>query len=211
MCLIRDRNYPLSPLHLEGVHILFVLSSKCGSTYPSFHKCLVSAQYMSYHTCARNWGYGVEWKRHGPWFLETRLTGRQMLRNRCRNHHLSSTVTESQEGMWSEEWEKRAWGWGLLKAGSTGPTCTACSPSARHCSKHSVDEFCPEGAQPCNTKNSDIYWRRYTVRRTLYTGQWCPSPLHSRHLGASHNSPNRHQLPHPIFLNLVDDLKSLTF
>ena len=60
-------------------------------------------------------------------------------------------------------------------------------------------------------KHRDIYWRRYKIQETLYTGQWCLSPLQSRHLGTSHSSPNHHQLPCYIFLNLIDDLKSLPF
>ena len=28
----------------------------------------------------------------------------------------------------------------------------------------------------------DIYWRRYKIQKTLYTGQWCLGPLQSRHL-----------------------------
>ena len=35
--------------------------------------------------------------------------------------------------------------------------------------------------------------------------------LHSRHLGTSHSSPSCYQLPHCIFLNLIDSLKSLPF
>ena len=60
-------------------------------------------------------------------------------------------------------------------------------------------------------KNRDTYWRRYKIQETLYIGQWCLSPLQSRHLGTSSNSPNHHQLPHSIFLNLIDGLKSLLF
>ena len=45
----------------------------------------------------------------------------------------------------------------------------------------------------------------------MYVGQWCLSRLQSRHLGSSHSSPNCHQLPHCIFLNLIDYLKSLPF
>ena len=41
----------------------------------------------------------------------------------------------------------------------------------------------PEGIQPCNMKNRDIYWRRYKIQETLYIGQWHLSPLQSRHLG----------------------------
>ena len=50
----------------------------------------------------------------------------------------------------------------------------------------------------------DIYWRRYKIQKTLYTGQWCLSPLQSRHLGTSHSPPNHHHLPHHSFLNLTD-------
>ena len=67
---------------------------------------------------------------------------------------------------------------------------------------------CAEGIQPCNMKNRDIYWRRYRIQKTLYIGQCCLSPLQSRHLGTSHSSPNCHHLPHHIFLNLIDGLKS---
>ena len=49
------------------------------------------------------------------------------------------------------------------------------------------------------------------IKETLYIGQWCLSPLQSRHLGTLSNSPNHHQLPHPIFLNLTDGLKYLLF
>ena len=55
------------------------------------------------------------------------------------------------------------------------------------------------------------YGRRYKIQETLYIGQWCLRPLQSRHLGTSHSSPNHHQLPCPIFLNLINDLKSLHF
>ena len=55
--------------------------------------------------------------------------------------------------------------------------------------------FCTEGIQPCNMKNRGIYWSRYKIQKTLYTGQWCLSPLQSRHLGAAHSSLSRRQLP----------------
>ena len=45
----------------------------------------------------------------------------------------------------------------------------------------------------------------------MYIGQWHLSPLQSRHLGTSCSSSNCHQLPHHIFLNVTDDLKSLPF
>ena len=45
------------------------------------------------------------------------------------------------------------------------------------------------------------------MQETLYIGQWCLSPLQSRHLGASHSSPNCHQLPSHISLNPNDGLK----
>ena len=38
---------------------------------------------------------------------------------------------------------------------------------------------CPEGIQPCNMKNGDIYWRIYKIQETLYIGQWHISPLQS--------------------------------
>ena len=60
-------------------------------------------------------------------------------------------------------------------------------------------------------KNRDIYWKRYKIQETLYIGQWCLGFLQSRHLGTSHSSPNLHQLPCHIFLNLINGLKSLPF
>ena len=38
----------------------------------------------------------------------------------------------------------------------------------------------------------DIYWRRYKIQETSYIGQWCFSPLQSRHLGTSHSSSSHH-------------------
>ena len=38
-------------------------------------------------------------------------------------------------------------------------------------------------------KNRGIHWRRYKIQETLYIGQWCLSPLQSRHLRTSHSSP----------------------
>ena len=38
---------------------------------------------------------------------------------------------------------------------------------------------------------------------TLYVGQWHLSPLQSRHPGTPHSSPDLHQLPCHIFLNLT--------
>ena len=70
-----------------------------------------------------------------------------------------------------------------------------------------VYEVCPEGIQPCSIRNRMIYWRRYKIQETSYTGQWHLSPLQSRCLGTLHSSPNCHQLPHHIFLNLIDSLK----
>ena len=49
-------------------------------------------------------------------------------------------------------------------------------------------EVCPESIQPRTMKNRDIYWKRYKIQETLYTGQWCLSPLQSRNLGTSHSS-----------------------
>ena len=70
---------------------------------------------------------------------------------------------------------------------------------------------CPEHIQPYNMKNGGVYWRRYKIQETLYIGQWCLSPLQSRYLGTLHSSPNCHPLPHCIFLNLINSLKSLSF
>ena len=78
-------------------------------------------------------------------------------------------------------------------------------------SPRSIYKVCPEGVQPYNMENRDIYWRRYKIQETLYTGQWCLSSLQSRHLGTSHSSPKCHQLFCHIFLNLINDLKSLLF
>ena len=72
-------------------------------------------------------------------------------------------------------------------------------------------EVFPESIQPHNMKNRDIYWRRCKIQETLYIGQWCLSPLQSRHLGTSHSSSNHHQLPCCTFLKLIDSLKSLPF
>ena len=49
------------------------------------------------------------------------------------------------------------------------------------------------------------------TQETLYTGQGRLSPLPSKHLGTSHSSPNPHQLPCCIFLNLINGLPSLPF
>ena len=54
-------------------------------------------------------------------------------------------------------------------------------------------------------KNRDILLKK------IHIGQWCLSPLQSRHLGTSYSSPNSHQLLHHMFLNLTDSLKSLPF
>ena len=60
-------------------------------------------------------------------------------------------------------------------------------------------------------KIETFFWRRYKLQETLYTGQGCLSPLQRRHLGTSHSSLNRHQLPRRIFLNFIHGLKSLRF
>ena len=57
-------------------------------------------------------------------------------------------------------------------------------------------------------RKRDIYWRLYKIQETLYVGQWCLSPLQSRHLGTSHSSSSCHQLPCHILLNVTDSLKS---
>ena len=56
-----------------------------------------------------------------------------------------------------------------------------------------VYDICPEGIQPCNMKNWDIYWRRYKIEETSYIGRHL-NPLQSGHLGTSHSCPNGHQL-----------------
>ena len=62
-----------------------------------------------------------------------------------------------------------------------------------------IYEVCPEAIQPCNMKNRDIYWRRYKIQETSYTGQWHFSPLQSRYPGTSHSCPNHHQLSAPSY------------
>ena len=59
---------------------------------------------------------------------------------------------------------------------------------------HHIHEVCPEGIQPCNVKNRNIYRRTDKVQETLHIGQWSLTPLQSRHLWTSHSSPNCHQL-----------------
>ena len=52
-------------------------------------------------------------------------------------------------------------------------------------------------------QSKSIYWRRYKIQETLYIGQWCLSPLQSRHLGTSHSFPDHPHLPCPTFLDLI--------
>ena len=40
-----------------------------------------------------------------------------------------------------------------------------------------IYEVCPEGIQPRTMKNRDIYWRRYQIQETLYTGQCFSVPF----------------------------------
>ena len=56
-----------------------------------------------------------------------------------------------------------------------------------------------------------IYWRRNKTQEILDIGQWHLSPFQSRHLGTSHSSPSRHELPCDSFLDLNHGLKSLPF
>ena len=49
------------------------------------------------------------------------------------------------------------------------------------------------------------------IQGTLYIGQWHLSPLQSRKLGTSYSSPNCHQLPYCIVLDLINGLKYLPF
>ena len=51
-------------------------------------------------------------------------------------------------------------------------------------------DVCPESFQPCSMKNRDTDWTRYKIQETWYIGQWCLSPLQSRHLETSHSSPS---------------------
>ena len=66
----------------------------------------------------------------------------------------------------------------------------------------------------CRKYPAEVLWNRHLLRKiqeTLYIGQWYLHPLQSKHLGTSYSSPNCHQLPSHIFLNLIDGLKSLPF
>ena len=84
-------------------------------------------------------------------------------------------------------------------------------------------EVCLESIHPHTMKNRHLFKKiqdtRNIVHRIIHL-----SPLQSRHLGTSHSSPsvsstvqklcktlcgNRHQLPRLIFLNLIENLKSL--
>ena len=47
----------------------------------------------------------------------------------------------------------------------------------------STYEICPEGIQPCNMNNRDIYWRRYKIQETLYIGQCTSVPFKVSTLG----------------------------
>ena len=44
-------------------------------------------------------------------------------------------------------------------------------------------KVCPEGIQPCNMTNRDVYWRRYKIQETLYVGQWHLNPFKVGTLG----------------------------
>ena len=52
---------------------------------------------------------------------------------------------------------------------------------------------------------------RYKKQETLYIGNDASVPFKVGTFGTSHSSPNHHQLPRHIFLNLTDGLKSLPF
>ena len=71
-------------------------------------------------------------------------------------------------------------------------------------------KVCLKSIQLYTVKIRHIYWRRYKIQEALGIGQWCLSPLQCRHLGTSYSSPNHHQLPCCIFLNLINYLKSLS-
>ena len=72
-----------------------------------------------------------------------------------------------------------------------------------------VYTVCPEGIESCNMKK--IFTEEDTRYKKHWTkGQCWLSPLQSRHLGTSPSSPNCNQLPHRIFLNLINSLKSLS-
>ena len=57
------------------------------------------------------------------------------------------------------------------------PPHSTCTPSGNpHTIVHvyglCIYKACPECIQLRNMKNGDIYWRRYKIQETLYTGQW---------------------------------------
>ena len=71
--------------------------------------------------------------------------------------------------------------------------------------------------RPVQKVSSHATWKIETLigddtryKNRCYTGQWCLSSLHSRHLGTSYSSPNHH-LPNCTFPNLTNGLKSLLF
>ena len=49
-------------------------------------------------------------------------------------------------------------------------------------------EACPKSIQPHDIKKYRLLLKK--IQEKLYIGQWCLSPLQSRHLGTSHSSPH---------------------
>ena len=70
-------------------------------------------------------------------------------------------------------------------------------------------------SQPCNMKERDICWRRYKIQEILYTGQWCLSPLQSRHLGTPQfsQSPSaaRSYFPESHWQSKISSLSKVIF
>ena len=83
------------------------------------------------------------------------------------------------------------------------------SPAPTHCLMRAY-EACPEGMQLCKMKKQRRLLKKIQDTSTLYIGLPL-SPLQSGHLGTSHRSPNGHQLPCCVFLNLINCLKPLLF
>ena len=62
--------------------------------------------------------------------------------------------------------------------------------------------------RPVQNVSSYVIWKIEAFieedKDELYRGQWHLSPLQSWHLGTSHSSPNRHQLPCCVFLKFQE-------
>ena len=72
--------------------------------------------------------------------------------------------------------------------------------------------FCPDGIQPCNMKKRHLLKKIQDTKNIVFVHRtMTPQCLRGRNLWTSHSSPNCHQLPYFIFLNLINGLKSLPF